>query len=148
MFLSAAAHWSPFARLFGSVLDMQWATQRASWSWTQSEDQRIRGQCKLRRWRFSWQSVILKSQTRYWRGFDSLVRQGIFLPELISIVDSFGVSVQHLCAVVSINICTSHVKYSKHFMHILYVLFLYVLKTNKKLKNKQTRTTAWTTTTI
>ena len=89
-------HHSPAS--FRPVLHMQWATQRASWSWAQSEDQRIRGQCKLRRWRFSWQSVILKSQARYWRGFESLVRQGIFLPELISNADSFGVRTAPVCS--------------------------------------------------
>ena len=54
-----------------------------------------------------------KSQAQYWRGFESPVRLGIFLPESASSADSLTVSVQPACVVACINICV-HVKNLKH----------------------------------
>ena len=47
----------------------------------------------------------LKSQVQYWCGFESLMQQGIFLPESTFGADSLTVFVQPLCAITWLNIC-------------------------------------------
>ena len=47
----------------------------------------------------------LKSQVQCWCGFESLMQQGIFLPESTFSADSLTVFVQPLCAIAWLNIC-------------------------------------------
>ena len=54
----------------------------------------------------SWQSIRVAS---CWCRFDSLVRQGNFLPESTFSADSLTVSVKTLCAIACIYIC-AHIK--------------------------------------
>ena len=49
---------------------------------------------------------------QYWRGFESSVREGTFLPESTSSADSVTVSVQPSCTIACINICV-HIKNPK-----------------------------------
>ena len=55
-----------------------------------------------------------KAKEQYWRGFQSLVRQGTFLPESAFSADSLMVSAQPPRAIAYINIC-AHVKNPTHW---------------------------------
>ena len=55
-----------------------------------------------------------------WRGFESTVRQEMFLPQSTSSADSLTVPVQPPCAIARITIC-AHFKNPKHWQPCIYI---------------------------